>query len=111
MKDVAGKVAFVTGGASGLGLAMAQSFTGAGMKVVIADIQDDALDALHAVPGGAAGPLPLARERDRDAAAQVPLETACAAWDRPDSLELPKYIEASRSISGNLCWFTNRPDG
>ena len=44
MKDVAGKVAFVTGGASGLGLAMAQSFTGAGMQVAIADIEDDALD-------------------------------------------------------------------
>ncbi len=45
MKDVAGKVAFITGGASGLGLAMARSFSAAGMKVVIADIQDDALAA------------------------------------------------------------------
>ena len=45
MKDVAGKVAFITGGASGLGLAMARSFTAAGMKVAIADIQDDALAA------------------------------------------------------------------
>ena len=45
MKDVAGKVAFVTGGASGLGLAMAHAFTGAGMKVAIADIEDTALEA------------------------------------------------------------------
>ena len=45
MENVAGKVAFITGGASGLGLAMARSFTGAGMKVAIADIQDDALAA------------------------------------------------------------------
>lgn len=45
MQNVAGKVAFITGGASGLGLAMARSFTGAGMKVVIADVQQDALDA------------------------------------------------------------------
>ncbi len=45
MKDVAGKVAFITGGASGLGLAMARSFTGAGMKVAIADIEDEALAA------------------------------------------------------------------
>ena len=43
MKNIAGKVAFITGGASGLGLAMAQSFTGAGMKVVIADIEEEAL--------------------------------------------------------------------
>ncbi len=45
MENVAGKVAFITGGASGLGLAMARSFSAAGMKVVIADIQDDALAA------------------------------------------------------------------
>ncbi|MBO6556737.1 MAG: SDR family NAD(P)-dependent oxidoreductase [Pseudomonadales bacterium] len=48
MKDVAGKVAFITGGASGLGLAMARSFTGAGMKVAIADIEHNALDAAAA---------------------------------------------------------------
>ena len=48
MKDVAGKVAFITGGASGLGLAMARSFTGAGMKVAIADIEQSALDAAAA---------------------------------------------------------------
>ncbi len=45
MKDVAGKVAFITGGANGLGLAMARSFTGAGMKVALADIEQNALDA------------------------------------------------------------------
>ena len=46
MKDVAGKVAFVTGGASGMGLAMARSFSAAGMKVAIADIEQRALDAV-----------------------------------------------------------------
>jgi len=46
MKDVAGKVAFVTGGASGIGLAMVKSFTAAGMKVAIADMQEDALAAV-----------------------------------------------------------------
>lgn len=44
MKDLVGKTAFITGGASGLGLAMAQSFAGAGMNVVLADIEQDALD-------------------------------------------------------------------
>ena len=43
MKDVAGKTAFITGGASGMGLAMARSFAGAGMKVAIADIEQSAL--------------------------------------------------------------------
>ena len=43
MKDVVDKVAFVTGGASGIGLGMAQTFLRHGMKVVIADIRDDHL--------------------------------------------------------------------
>lgn len=44
MNDVEGKVAFITGGASGIGLGMAQVFTAAGMKVVIADVRQDHLD-------------------------------------------------------------------
>ena len=43
MRDLAGKAAFITGGASGIGLAMARSFCGAGMKVAIADIEERAL--------------------------------------------------------------------
>ncbi|HEY4339967.1 MAG TPA: SDR family NAD(P)-dependent oxidoreductase [Steroidobacteraceae bacterium] len=35
MRDVAGKVAFITGGDSGIGLGIARAFTQAGMKVVI----------------------------------------------------------------------------
>ena len=48
MRDVTGKTAFITGGASGMGLAMARSFAKAGMKVVIADIEQAALDAAKA---------------------------------------------------------------
>jgi NAD(P)-dependent dehydrogenase (short-subunit alcohol dehydrogenase family) len=40
MKDFNGKTAFVTGGASGIGLAMARAFGRQGMNVVIADIED-----------------------------------------------------------------------
>ena len=48
MKEVKDKVAFITGGASGVGLGMAKVFTRAGMKVVIADIRRDFLD--EAIP-------------------------------------------------------------
>jgi len=48
MKDLAGKVAFVTGGASGMGLAMVRAFAAAGMKVAVADIEEQALAAVAA---------------------------------------------------------------
>jgi len=43
MQDFEGKVAVITGGASGLGLAMAQRFGTAGMKIIIGDIETGAL--------------------------------------------------------------------
>ena len=45
MKNVAGKVAFITGGGSGIGLGIARVFVNAGMKAVIADLRQDHLDA------------------------------------------------------------------
>ena len=48
MREVRGKTAFITGGASGMGLAMARSFAKAGMKVVAADVEQTALDAVQA---------------------------------------------------------------
>jgi NAD(P)-dependent dehydrogenase (short-subunit alcohol dehydrogenase family) len=45
MRELAGKTAFVTGGASGIGLAMGRAFAEAGMKVMLADIETDALAA------------------------------------------------------------------
>lgn len=44
MKQFEGRVAVVTGAASGIGYAMAECFAGVGMKVVLADVQADALE-------------------------------------------------------------------
>ena len=44
MQDFAGKTAFITGGASGIGFALAKGFLQAGMNVMLADIEEAALD-------------------------------------------------------------------
>ncbi len=44
MQDLDGKVAFVTGGASGIGLGIVKRMVEAGMKVVIADLRQDHID-------------------------------------------------------------------
>ena len=45
MREFAGKTAFVTGGAAGIGLALGRAFAQSGMQVMLADIEADALQA------------------------------------------------------------------
>jgi len=44
MEHVEGRTAFITGGASGMGLGMARVFARNGIKVIIADMRQDAID-------------------------------------------------------------------
>src|SRR5262245_35249566 len=52
MQDVEGRVAFITGGGSGVGLGMARAFVAAGMKVAVADVRADHLEDATAGLGG-----------------------------------------------------------
>ncbi|MCU1454005.1 MAG: family oxidoreductase [Acidimicrobiales bacterium] len=53
MEELSGKVAVVTGAASGIGLAMVHAFAAEGMRVVLADIEAEALDkAVADLPAG-----------------------------------------------------------
>jgi NAD(P)-dependent dehydrogenase (short-subunit alcohol dehydrogenase family) len=44
MSDLVGKTAFVTGGASGVGLAVGRALADAGMRVMLADIEAKPLE-------------------------------------------------------------------
>ncbi len=76
MEQLTGKVAVVTGGASGIGLAMATRFAAEGMKLVLADIEPDTLEravaglpaGTEAVPAVVDVSTPEAVERLRDTA-------------------------------------------
>jgi len=57
MKDFQDRVAVVTGGASGIGRALAKAFLGEGMKVVIADVEEPALEATAKELGADGGPV------------------------------------------------------
>jgi NAD(P)-dependent dehydrogenase (short-subunit alcohol dehydrogenase family) len=82
MDDLTGKVAVVTGGASGIGLALARRFAAEGARLVLADVEREALDAAAADLAGEHGDdRVLAVPTDvRDAAAVEAL--AATTFDR-----------------------------
>ena len=76
MREFIGKAAFVTGGASGIGLALGRAFAEAGCKVMLADIEKAALDAVVASLSGSAPEIrgvvcDVADSASVDAAAEV----------------------------------------
>jgi len=52
MREFRGRTAFITGGASGIGLGMAQAFVARGMNVVIADLLQPHLEQAQELLGG-----------------------------------------------------------
>lgn len=79
--DVADKVAFVTGGASGMGYGIAKAFLGAGMKVAIADIRQEHLETAMAELAPAWGEKVIAVQldvTDREAMAKAADQTEAA---------------------------------
>jgi NAD(P)-dependent dehydrogenase (short-subunit alcohol dehydrogenase family) len=80
MHTLSGKTAFITGGASGIGLGIAERFVDAGMNVVIADLRQDHLDVADELVARRGRSAQLHRIRvdvtDRAAMAAAAVETA-----------------------------------
>ena len=84
MDELRGKVAVITGGASGIGAATARRFVEAGAQVLIADVQDERGAAL----ADALGPNAAYLNTDvtREAAIRAAIEHAVARFGRLDCL-------------------------
>ena len=79
MEQLAGKIAVVTGGASGIGLALAKRFAAEGMKLVVADIERPVLEQAGEELAAAGAevvtvPTDVSLESDVNALAAITLE-------------------------------------
>lgn len=86
MQDFDGKTAVITGAGSGIGRGMAEYAAASGMNVVVADVQQDALDETVAVVRDAGAEVMGIRTDVTDPAAVENL--AAAAYDRFDAVHL-----------------------
>src|SRR6185295_15707622 len=80
MKEFKDKVALVTGAASGIGFALADRFASVGMKVVLADVEQTALDTAEKALKAKGAPV-LSVVTDVSKAEQVE-ELAKRAYDK-----------------------------
>jgi NAD(P)-dependent dehydrogenase (short-subunit alcohol dehydrogenase family) len=72
--ELEGKVAVVTGGASGIGKGIAAALVGEGMQVVIADVEESALEAAAAELGAVGISTDVARAASVEALAKAVLQ-------------------------------------
>jgi NAD(P)-dependent dehydrogenase (short-subunit alcohol dehydrogenase family) len=79
MAELTGKVAIVTGGASGIGRGIAERFAAEGASLVIADVRDDLGEALAAELNSAGGTTQYHRADVGDQAQVAELVTTTAA--------------------------------
>jgi NAD(P)-dependent dehydrogenase (short-subunit alcohol dehydrogenase family) len=79
MKELSGKVAVVTGAASGIGRALAEQFASAGMRLVLADIEEAPLESVAAALRGAGSEVEAAAIDVSEAGEVEALAERCTA--------------------------------
>jgi len=82
LEDFHGKVAFVTGGASGIGLSMAKAFLKEGMKVTIADIRKDRLSKAESILNNPGNVIAVELDVSDRAAIERAADETEAAFDK-----------------------------
>src|SRR5215472_4768897 len=97
VKELTGRVAVVTGAASGIGLALAEVFVAEGMHVVMADVNDGALSE-QAARFGAHAHAVVADVGDPDAVDRV----GAAAIERFGALHIA--VNNAGIVNGGYSW-------
>jgi len=100
MDDLRDKVAVVTGGASGIGLALARRFAAEGMHLVLADIEQSALDAATAELGEGGTQVLALRTDVSDPVAVEAL--AAAAYGRFGAVHV--LVNNAGVVTGGPAW-------
>ncbi len=114
MQNLEGKVAFVTGGASGIGLGMVRNFLAEGMKVVVADWNEAHLaqakaalagsNAVHFIRVDVSDRLGVQAAADEAIATFGKIHILCnnAGVGGGGQLDDPEYDEWDRAVAVNL---------
>jgi len=84
--SLTGKVAVVTGAASGIGKEIARTYVGAGAKVIIADLNQAGADATAAELGGSEKAIGVAMDVSNEEQVEAGMAKAIAAFGRLDIL-------------------------
>jgi len=118
--DLAGKVAIITGAASGIGAACARAFSAKGARVVAVDVNGDGARSVAREIGGLAIPCDVAKEADVDALVREtersagpvdvffsnagvatggdPLTTPIEVWQSQWQINLMSHVYAVRAV-------------
>lgn len=114
MEDLTGRVAFITGGASGIGLGMARAFLDEGMKVSLADWSEDHIakakeqlagnNAVHFVKANVAdrGNLRAAVDETLEAFGKIHVLCNNAGVNGGGTAASPDFDEWDKALSVNL---------
>ncbi len=111
MQDLAGRVAVVTGAASGIGLATVHRFADEGMRVVLADIEADALAAAEAaVKAKGVETLAVVTDVTSEAAVNALADAAFATFGAVHVLFNNAGVAATAATLRSYAWEGNLAD-